>query len=112
MEAATGDKFAQKAEDHYMAASIQQDEHDRRVEAAVEAVNDVITNQDTRKMEALPKHDVKEIVETFEADLAGCKAERISAGHVEASFTPPNVTFKVSLRRRPPGREALRGDSA
>jgi hypothetical protein len=33
-----------------------------------------------------------------EAQVQVDNAERISAGHVEASFTPPNVTFKEDLR--------------
>jgi hypothetical protein len=138
-EEVEGNRHEQKGEDHYTAASIQQDELDQRQRAMIEAGTELLTNvangrMESPKMDALPANDRKEVaeiaVEVVEADLAERKAartpaaeevnvmdmsfadrikaveaeveadnaERISAGHVEASFTPPNVAFKEDLR--------------
>src|ERR1700722_6477612 len=83
MEVAAGDKHAQKGEDHHTAASIQQDELDRRQKAMIEASAELCTNfaagrMESPKMDALPNQDRKEvvemIVEAFEADKAERKA--------------------------------------
>ena len=83
MEAAAGDKIAQKATDHHTAASIQQDEYAQRWKAMNEAGAEVCTNfaagrMESPKMDALPAHDRKEVVEIIveaaKADLAERKA--------------------------------------
>src|SRR5208282_3245722 len=61
------------------------DEYDQRQAAPAEEVN----------IFDMPFADRFKVVE---AEVEADNAERISAGHVEASFTPPNVTFKEDLR--------------